>query len=88
LRDPEGTQIPLTSAEFDLLQAFCERHGHVLSRNKLRGRSRGAQGPSFGRGIDLLVSRLRGKLDRVEGTSMITTVRSGGYVFSPLVAEV
>ncbi|MGE6155605.1 DNA-binding response regulator, partial [Klebsiella pneumoniae] len=29
LRDPEGAHVPLTSAEFDLLQAFCERAGRI-----------------------------------------------------------
>ncbi len=87
LRDPKGAQVPLTTAEFDLLQALCERHGRVVSRDKLRGMTSGQRGPSPGRGIDVLISRLRGKLDRIEGTSMIRTVRSGGYVFIPLVKE-
>lgn len=86
LRDPEGAQIPLTSAEFDLLQAFCERHGRILSRESLLNTT-GRPGGSFGRSVDVLVSRLRGKLDRTEGTSMIRTVRTGGYIFTPLVEE-
>ncbi|VIO79977.1 Transcriptional regulatory protein OmpR [Bradyrhizobium ivorense] len=86
LRDPEGAQIPLTSAEFDLLQAFCERHGRILSRDSLLSLT-GRPGGSFGRSVDVLVSRLRGKLDRAEGASMIRTVRTGGYIFTPLVED-
>ncbi|MBR0782065.1 response regulator [Bradyrhizobium iriomotense] len=87
LRDPEGAQVPLTSAEFDLLQAFCERAGRVLARDSLLNMTRGRPGGSFGRSIDVLVSRLRRKLDRSEDTSMIKTIRTGGYVFTPRVEE-
>jgi len=87
LRDPEGAQVPLTSAEFDLLQAFCERAGRVLTRDSLLSMTRGRPGGSFGRSIDVLVSRLRRKLDRTEGTSVIKTIRTGGYIFTPRVEE-
>jgi two-component system OmpR family response regulator len=87
LRDPEGVQIPLTSAEFDLLQAFCERAGRILTRDNLLSMTRGRPGGAFGRSIDVLVSRLRRKLDRTEGTSVIRTVRTGGYIFTPAVEQ-
>ncbi len=87
LRDPEGAQVPLTSAEFDLLQAFCERAGRVLTRDNLLSMTRGRPGGSFGRSIDVLVSRLRRKLDRTQDTSVIKTVRTGGYIFTPVVEE-
>jgi two-component system OmpR family response regulator len=87
LRDPEGAQVPLTSAEFDLLQAFCERAGRILTRDNLLSMTRGRAGASFGRSIDVLVSRLRRKLDRTEGTSVIKTVRIGGYIFTPRVEQ-
>ena len=35
LRDPKGTRIVLTGAEFGLLQVLCERAGRVLSREQL-----------------------------------------------------
>jgi two-component system, OmpR family, response regulator len=87
LRDPEGAQIPLTSAEFDLLQAFCERPGLILTRDNLLNMTRSRPTGAFGRSIDVLVSRLRSKLDRTEGTSVIKTVRTGGYIFTPHVEE-
>jgi two-component system OmpR family response regulator len=87
LRDPEGAQVPLTSAEFDLLQAFCERAGRILTRDNLLSMTRGRPGGAFGRSIDVLVSRLRRKLDRTEGTSVIRTVRTGGYIFTPDVEQ-
>jgi two-component system OmpR family response regulator len=87
LRDPEGAQVPLTSAEFDLLQAFCERPGRILTRDKLLSMTRGRPGGAFGRSVDVLVSRLRRRLDRTEGTSVIRTVRTGGYIFTPDVEQ-
>ncbi|MGY8635219.1 response regulator [Bradyrhizobium sp. 14AA] len=87
LRDPEGAQVPLTSAEFDLLQAFCERAGRVLTRDSLLNMTRGHSNGNYGRRIDVLVSRLRRKLDRTETGSVIRTVRIGGYVFTPIVEE-
>ncbi|MDN4983159.1 response regulator [Bradyrhizobium arachidis] len=87
LHDPEGAQVPLTSAEFDLLQAFCERAGRILTRDSLLNITRGRPESGFGRSIDVLVSRLRRKLDRTEGTSVIRTVRIGGYIFTPVVEE-
>jgi two-component system OmpR family response regulator len=88
LRDPEGAQIPLTSAEFDLLQAFCERPGLILTRDNLLNMTRSRPAGAFGRSVDVLVSRLRRKLDRTEGTSVIKTVRTGGYIFTPHVEQV
>ncbi|MDR3469948.1 MAG: response regulator [Xanthobacteraceae bacterium] len=87
LRNPEGAQVALTSAEFDLLQVFCERPGRVLSRDNLLDLTNGRAAGSFERSIDVLVSRIRRKLERdgEEGTTIIRTVRSGGYLFTPTV---
>ncbi len=35
LLDPDGAQVSLTGAEFDLLHALCLRPGRVLSRDQL-----------------------------------------------------
>lgn len=83
LRDPDGRAVLLTSAEFDLLQAFCTRPGRILSRDGLLSMTRARPGGPLTRGIDVLVNRLRGKLDRIGGTTMIKTVRSAGYIFTP-----
>ncbi|MGO4711306.1 response regulator [Bradyrhizobium sp. 2TAF24] len=86
LRNPEGARVALTSAEFDLLQAFCERPGRVLSRDNLLDLTQGRASGSFERSIDVLVSRIRRKLERGPGeTDIIKTVRSGGYLFTPVV---
>src|SRR6201990_2008859 len=35
LRSPDGAKVSVTRAEFDLLYAFCERPGRVLTRDQL-----------------------------------------------------
>jgi len=86
LRNPEGARVAITSAEFDLLQALCERPGRVLSRENLLDLTQGRAAGSFERSIDVLVSRIRRKLERDgNDTGIIKTVRSGGYLFTPAV---
>ena len=89
LRNPEGARVAMTSAEFDLLRTCCERPGRVLSRDSLLDLTQGRNAGSFERSIDVLVSRIRRKIepDPQEAT-LIKTVRSGGYVFTPRVEAV
>jgi two-component system OmpR family response regulator len=89
LRNPDGARVAMTSAEFDLLQTFCERPGRVLSRDSLLDLTQGRNAGSFERSIDVLVSRIRRKIepDPQEAT-LIKTVRSGGYLFTPTVRAV
>jgi two-component system, OmpR family, response regulator len=82
LTDPNGTRITLTSAEFDLLQVLCERAGRVLSRDQLLDLTHGRSADSLGRSVDVLISRLRRKIERdPHDPGIIKTVRSGGYLF-------
>ncbi|CUA91951.1 response regulator [Pannonibacter indicus] len=82
LFNPKGALVSLTPAEFDLLQVLCERHGRVLSREQLVELTQGINVSMTGRNIDILVSRLRSKMDAA-GARMqfIRTVRAGGYEF-------
>jgi len=86
LRDPSGVRVELTRAEFNVLMALVQARGRVLSREQLIERCGGDTSHSFDRSIDILVSRLRRKLDDdPRAPSMIETVRGGGYQF---VAEI
>jgi two-component system OmpR family response regulator len=83
---PSGTKIALTGAEFDLLYALCERPNRVLTRDQLIDLTHGQQGNPFQRSIDVLISRLRQKLESdPKNPKFIQTVRSEGYLFAPLV---
>lgn len=78
--DAAGNAIELTGAEFELLQVFLDRPGRVLSRDQLLDFTRG-RGDVFDRSIDVLISRVRHKLDPSGTTRLLKTVRNGGYQF-------
>ena len=86
LKDPNGTRVMLTGAEFCLLQVMCERAGRILSRDQLLDLTQARAAGSLGRSIDVLISRLRRKIERdLRDPEIIKTVRSGGYLFAPIV---
>jgi two-component system OmpR family response regulator len=84
LTDPAGAQVSVTDGEFDLLRVFCQRPGRLLSRDQLIDLTQGrAAGPNE-RSIDILVVRLRRKIEPdPQRPDFIKTVRSGGYMFTP-----
>lgn len=79
VQDANGKAIELTGAEFDLLQIFLDRPGRVLSRDQLIDLTHGRDGDVFDRSIDVLISRLRRKLDATSAPRLFKTVRNGGY---------
>jgi len=86
LENSEGAEVALTGAEFDLLLVLVERPGRVLSRDRLLDLTQGRAAGPFERSIDILVSRIRRKIEAdPHHPEVIKTVRSGGYMF---VAEV
>lgn len=86
LSNPDDVRVAVTGAEFDLLRAFCERPGRVLSRDILLDLTQGRSATPFERSIDILISRLRQKIERdPREPEMIKTIRSGGYLFTPAV---
>ena len=85
---PEGARISITGAEFDLLHALCLRPGRVLSRDQLLDLTQGRSAGPFERSIDVLVSRIRQKIERdSRNPEIIRTIRSGGYLFTPEVTR-
>ena len=86
LTSPQGARVAITRAEFDLLQVLCERPGRVLSRDQLLDLTQGRSLAPFERSIDILVSRLRRKIESdPHHPEVIKTVRSSGYLFTPAV---
>ncbi|HTV85283.1 MAG TPA: response regulator [Dyella sp.] len=83
LLDEDGTVVALSGAEFRLLRVFLDHPQRVLSRDQLLNLTQGRDAELFDRSIDLLVSRLRTRLDdNAKEAAYIKTVRSEGYVFS------
>lgn len=86
LKNADGVRVILTDAEFSLLQALCERPGRILSRDQLLDVTQGRSPGAFERSVDILISRLRRKIERdPRQPSLIKTIRSEGYLFTPAV---
>jgi two-component system OmpR family response regulator len=84
----DGGEIPLTTAEFDLLWAFAMHAGRAVSRDVLLDVTRSRELSPFDRSIDILVSRLRRKVERdAQAPEMIKTIRGVGYMFTPRVTR-
>lgn len=89
LSGPDGNPVPLTNAEFLLLQAFVSAPRRVLSRDQLLDLTRSHGGDVFDRTIDVLVLRLRRKIEpNPHAPHLIRTERGAGYVFDTVVEEV
>jgi DNA-binding response OmpR family regulator len=79
----DGDEVPLTTGEFELLSAFLERPGRVLSRDELVTRLYGRAAGPFDRSIDMQVRRLRQKIESDPARPMlIKAVRGAGYLFA------
>jgi two-component system, OmpR family, response regulator len=83
----DGGLLDLTSAEFELLYSMVSRPGRVLSGEYLLDLTSRGNSESFGRAIDVLMSRIRRKLGDGSGGQIIKTVRNGGYVFAARVEK-
>lgn len=80
LTDPAGTLVPLTTAEFRMLQALLDHPRQVLDRDRLLDMVQGREAHMFDRAVDNQVSRLRRKIEPdSRNPVLIQTVRGGGY---------
>ena len=83
LIDNEGMVVALSGAEYRLLRVFLDHPQRVLTRDQLLNLTQGRDAELFERSIDLLVSRVRQRLNEDDSTpAYIKTVRSEGYVFT------
>ncbi len=88
LINPQGALVTTTSAEFDLLLAFCTHPGEVLSREQLLDLTHGGVAGPVERSVDVHVSRIRQKIEPDPGDpTFIKTIRLGGYIFTPEVTS-
>jgi len=74
---------PLSGAEYRLLTVFLEHPNRVLNRDQLLEFTQGKEAEPFDRSIDILVSRLRKRLqDDSKSPKIIQTIRGEGYIFT------
>ncbi|MBR1091660.1 response regulator transcription factor [Bradyrhizobium manausense] len=81
--DARGQDVTLTRAEFSLLLAFGQKPGRVLSRDELTRVVTGRGAEPEDRSVDVLISRLRRKIEPDPKTPrLIVTVPGEGYRFT------
>ena len=88
LTGPDGSNIPLTTGEFELLQMFLSAPGRVLTRDQLIGQMHGREAGPYDRAIDVQVGRLRRKIEHDPANpELIKSVRGAGYLFAARVQK-
>jgi DNA-binding response OmpR family regulator len=79
----DGTGVALTTAEFNLMEAFARRPQRVMSRDAIMDLLKGHDWTPYDRSIDALVSRLRKKIEADPASpKLVKSVRGVGYVFA------
>jgi len=78
VRSPQGV-VELTSTEYELLALLAREPGRVFTRDEILNRLRGQEADLYTRAVDILVSRLRKKLEPIEP---VKTLRNAGYCFA------
>ncbi len=71
-----GTLIELTGTEYELLLLLAREPGKVFSRDDILNHLRGHEADLYTRAVDIVVSRLRKKLEPLD---CIKTLRNAGY---------
>ncbi len=78
-----GSTLDLQPREFALLELFLRHPGQVLTKTMILEHVWNYDFDPHTNVVDVLVSRLRGKLDRDYSVKLIHTVRGVGYSFRP-----
>ena len=74
-----GQPLELTSTEFDLLHLLAREPGKVFHRDDILNQLRGHDADLYTRAVDIVVSRLRKKLEPLDA---IKTLRNAGYALA------
>lgn len=72
----EGQAVELTGTEYELLLLLAREPGKVFSRDDILNQLRGHEADLYTRAVDIVVSRLRKKLEPLD---CIKTLRNAGY---------
>jgi len=75
----QGEAVELTGTEFELLALLASEPGKVFSRDDILNSLRGHEADLYTRAVDIVVSRLRKKLEPLE---CIKTLRNAGYTLA------
>lgn len=80
----DGSEIEISSMDFDLLEAFARHPRQVLSRDRLCELAHGRTLSPSDRSLDIRIARLRKKIEiDAAQPAILKTIRGEGYVFEP-----
>ena len=80
----DGQMLSLTNMEFELLELLLANPGTLFSRDDILKHVRGIEAKIFSRSIDILISRLRQKIEASpKEPTFIKTIWGKGYMFLP-----
>jgi len=74
-----GAEVELTGTEYELLLLLAREPGRVFSRDDILNQLRGQEADLYTRAVDIVVSRLRKKLEPLD---CIKTLRNAGYALA------
>ena len=81
----DGQILSLTNMEFELLELLLANPGALFSRDDILKHLRGIEAKIFSRSIDILISRLRQKIEaNPKEPKFIKTIWGKGYMFLPV----
>ena len=77
-----GSVLDLTTKEFELMDLFIKNPGVIFTRDEIIKEIKGIDAHLFSRSIDILISRLRHKIeDDPKEPKLIKTIWGKGYMF-------
>ena len=77
-----GNVLDLTTKEFELMDLFIKNPGVIFTRDEIIREIKGIDAHLFSRSIDILISRLRHKIeDDPKEPKLIKTIWGKGYMF-------
>lgn len=89
LMNPEGVEVPLTTAEFKLLECFVTHPNRVLGRDRICAFASSTGMLLSEESVASSVKRLRRKLgESGRSAKLITTIRDSGYAFAAKVTTI
>ncbi|MDC0586551.1 response regulator transcription factor [Gammaproteobacteria bacterium] len=79
----KGELLQLTNKEYELLSLLVFNPGVIYTRDDLLREIKGVEAKLFSRSIDILISRLRNKIEKNnESPEYIKTIWGKGYIFT------
>ena len=80
-----GNVLDLTTKEFELMDLFIKNPGVIFTRDEIIKEIKGIDAHLFSRSIDILISRLRHKIENdPKEPKLIKTIWGKGYMFVPV----